>query len=291
MLRRVPLPNQLDVWAPNAFEAAVAYREIVTEDTYLSHGIALDRGAVVFDIGANVGLFAIHLARTIPEVTVHAFEPVPQVFEALQRNLAEHAPGARARNVGLADDDCEATFEVDRFMTIGATMHPRVFDRGRGTPGAVWAAAAIDDAAKVAPSAALRLIKSGLATPVARHALLALLAMIAAGLAGRRWLFLRHPRCRLVTLSSALAASGVSHVDLVKIDVEGAEEQVLAGIADDDWPRIRQLVIEVHDVDHRLDRLTALLARRGYRTTHAREDWALHDLLGISTLYAVRADA
>ena len=32
----------------------------------------------------------------------------------------------------------------------------------------------------------------------------------------------------------------------------------------------------------------ALLERHGYRTTIAREDWALHELLGIYTLYAAR---
>ena len=80
----------------------------------------------------------------------------------------------------------------------------------------------------------------------------------------------------------------MDRVDLVKIDVEGAEEQVLAGVAEHDWPRLRQLAIEVHDVDGRLERLAAMLEGRGYRVTSAREDWALHELLGISTLYAWR---
>jgi len=56
---------------------------------------------------------------------------------------------------------------------------------------------------------------------------------------------------------------------------------------------IQQLVIDVHDVDQRLDRLTSLLESRGYRTrtTRARAGCALHELLGIWTLYAVRDDA
>jgi hypothetical protein len=37
-----------------------------------------------------------------------------------------------------------------------------------------------------------------------------------------------------------------------------------------------------------LDRLTTLLERRGYRTNRVRADWALHELLGIWTLYAMR---
>src|SRR5476649_2409735 len=290
MLRRVSLPNQLEVWAPNSFEAAVVYREIVTEATYQSHGIVLGDGAIVFDVGANVGLFAVHLARTIPGVLIHAFEPVPRVFEALQRNLSEHAPTARGHNVGLADRAGEATFEVDRFMTIGATMYPGISDRSGGTSAAAWASAVIGDAEKVAPSGALRLLSSGLASPVSRALVLALMAPGTMLLELRRWIFLQRPRCRLVTFSAAFASSGAPHVDLLKIDVEGAEEQVLAGIADGDWPRIRQLVIEVHDVDGRLDRMTALLELHGYLTIRAREDWAIHELLGIWTVYAVRHD-
>jgi 31-O-methyltransferase len=290
MIRRVVLPNGLEVWAPNAFEAALVYREVFTEATYQSHGISLGEHAIVFDVGANVGLFAVHLARTVPSVQVHAFEPVPESFEALRRNLAEHAPGAHAHPVGLADREGEARFEVDRFMTITATMHPRVFDRGRRVSAGSWVVAAIADADRVRPSRALRLLAAGLAAPVTSPVILTLMAPIAVLLSIRRRMFLRRPRCRLTTLSNALAASGVTHVNLIKIDVEGAEEQVLAGIDDRDWPRLHQFAIEVHDVEKRLERLTVLLERRGYRTSRARADWALHELLDIWTLYAVRDD-
>ncbi len=291
MLRKIILPNQLDVWAPSAVEAAVVYREVVTESTYLSHGVSLSDGAVVFDVGANVGLFAVHLARAISGARVHAFEPIPQLFDALRRNAAAHAPSVRTHNVGLADRAGEATFEIDRFMTISATMHPTIFERERGASVGDWAEAAIADAAKVDASAVLRALSAGLRSRVWRPLVLAALAPVALVLAARRRLFLQRPRCRLITLSDALAASGESHIDLLKIDVEGAEEQVLAGIADGDWPKIRQLVIEVHDVDGRLARMRELLRARGYRVVSAREDWELHALMRISTLYAVREAA
>lgn len=37
-----------------------------------------------------------------------------------------------------------------------------------------------------------------------------------------------------------------------------------------------------------LERMTALLRARGYRTVRARESWALHVMMNISTLYAIR---
>jgi hypothetical protein len=42
-------------------------------------------------------------------------------------------------------------------------------------------------------------------------------------------------------------------------------------------------------VNGRPARLRALLESHGYHVVEAREDWALHELLGISTLYALRA--
>src|SRR5258708_754561 len=129
-LRRVTLPGHFEVWAPSQFEAIVLYREIVTERTYERHGILIREGEAIFDVGANIGLFALHMTRTVPGVRVHAFEPIPEIFEALRRNMAEHVPGALAHNLGLADKAGEATFEFDRFSTMAATMHPYVLEEG-----------------------------------------------------------------------------------------------------------------------------------------------------------------
>jgi FkbM family methyltransferase len=246
-LQRITLPDQAKIWAPSAFETAVLYREIVTQRTYQLHGIRVDDGAVVFDIGANVGLFGVHLARTIPGVRIHAFEPIPDLFEALSRNLAEHAPDARAHNVGIADRAGEAVFEVDRFATMAATMHPDVFERAakRDASAFAWASAGLADVDKVAPQWWTSGMRKGLTTPGVRVAALLLLAPFAAMLRVRKWMYLARRRCPLQTLSAVLTESGESTVDLVKIDVEGAEEEVLAGIAEDDWGRLRQFVIEV----------------------------------------------
>ena len=154
-MRRISLPDGLQILAPSPVEAAILYREIVTERTYERHGVSVRGGDVVFDVGANIGLFAIHLARTVPGVRVHSFEPVPPLFDALTRNLAEHAPDVRAYNVGLADRDGDAVFELDRFLTMSASMHPEVLKEGadRSASATAWAAASIADLHRVQPSA------------------------------------------------------------------------------------------------------------------------------------------
>ena len=52
--------------------------------------------------------------------------------------------------------------------------------------------------------------------------------------------------CRLKTLSEVMREEQIERIDLLKIDVESSELDVLAGIEEEDWPRIKQIAIEVH---------------------------------------------
>ena len=180
----------------------VLYREIFTERTYERHGIALHEGATVFDVGANIGLFSLHLSRTVTGIRLHAFEPVPDIYEALNRNLAEHAPQARSYNLGLAEKSGEAIFELDRFSTIASTMHPRVFDEGSDKQASAtkWADAALADFDKIDPGKPwVRLARRGLEMRGVRMLILLGLAGGYLALRLRRSLFLRHQRCKLQT--------------------------------------------------------------------------------------------
>jgi FkbM family methyltransferase len=55
-------------------------------------------------------------------------------------------------------------------------------------------------------------------------------------------------------------------VDLLKIDVEGAEYEVLEGIEAADWERIDRIIAEVQDLDGRLAAVNELLERKGFGT-------------------------
>jgi FkbM family methyltransferase len=67
----------------------------------------------------------------------------------------------------------------------------------------------------------------------------------------------------VVRLSDVLPAD-IAAIDLLKIDVEGAELDVLRGLADADWPLVAHVVVEVHDVDGRLADVLGLLRDRGF---------------------------
>ena len=83
-----------------------------------------------------------------------------------------------------------------------------------------------------------------------------------------------------------VAELGIGRIDLLKIDVEQAEADVLAGILDADWPLIRQVAAEVHDLDGRLAAIVSELRGRGFEVETEQEpafrDGPLH------LLYAIR---
>jgi len=71
------------------------------------------------------------------------------------------------------------------------------------------------------------------------------------------------------TVSDELAANKIESLDLLKIDVEGFFMEVLMGIAEPDFARISNIVVEVDYADQigvSADDVEALLATRGYRT-------------------------
>jgi hypothetical protein len=70
------------------------------------------------------------------------------------------------------------------------------------------------------------------------------------------------------------------------VDVEGAEENVLDSIEERHLEIIEQMVIEVHDVDGRLNRLKTKLRDRGFRVVVDMEDLETSRLFKICQLYA-----
>lgn len=80
------LRNGLEIdSAPGALLVPL-YKEIVYKDDYRLRADPLPRGAVVIDIGANLGMFSLHVAADHGAAKVYAFEPFAESFALLQRN-------------------------------------------------------------------------------------------------------------------------------------------------------------------------------------------------------------
>ncbi len=247
------LPGGLEVAVLNPQEADYIYREVFEEESYLQHGVTLRDGDTVFDVGANIGLFSLFVHQRCPGAKVFAFEPVPPTFEQLRLNLEGQGVDARLFFCGLAS----------RAGTAEVTFYPA----WSGMSG-MYADAEEDEE---------------VARAYLRNQDESLLEHAAELLAGR----FRAERyaCALRTLSEVIAEEGVERIDLLKIDVEKSELEVLQGISDADWPKIKQAVLEVHDIEGRIEQITALLASHGFMVEVERG--GLLAGTGLANLYAV----
>lgn len=259
---RATLPNGLEVVYQSRVELDHFYSDIFDHRVYARNGVRIAPGAVVFDVGANVGLFTVFAGLAAADVQVYAFEPAPAVFALLRRNAAAHNPRARLFNCGISDvaRDAELTF-YPRSSGM-STFHPDLAEERE----------------------ALRAIIANQRRQGDAH-----LDEVTAHLDDLLDHRFAHERvvCRLRTLSDVLAETGVARVDLLKIDVQKCELEVLLGLADADWPKIAQIVIEVHDIEGRVAAIERLLRGRGFARVAVEQD-ALYAGSPIYNLYALR---
>jgi FkbM family methyltransferase len=237
------LPAGQPIHALNGHELAYMAHEQLTADVYRLAD--LPGGATVVDVGANVGLFTLLAACAGPDRRVVAIEPVPALAALIGRSAWLHGLQDRisVRQHGVGRVAEEAAFAFAPFF--GALSSRNQAERA-------------DISRRVVLAIRMLLPRMaeahGVPVDAARE-------RIAAELREQEVVVPVQP------LSSALRDASVDRVDLLKVDVEGAELEVLEGLDDGDWPRVHRIAMEVNDVDGRLARITTLLEARGYETS------------------------
>ncbi len=252
-------------------EVDFIFKEIFEHHAYLRHGIALEPEAVVFDVGANVGLFALYAHKQCRgTASVYAFEPAPMTFGFLERNAAEHGFAARGRlfNLGLTSTGAGDTAILTFFPGLpgNSTFHPE----GKNEQ---------IDLGLENYLATLKRDNPGIYPLLSRLAQNKLDEMAKSD----------QVSCRMSTLSAICGEHRIARIDLLKIDVEGAEMEVLGGIDDETWSLIRQVVMEAHDRDGRIEDLRSLLVEQGFvSVVIERPDWCANTRRDNHNLYARR---
>jgi FkbM family methyltransferase len=80
-------------------------------------------GGRVFDVGANVGFYAVVLAREIPRLDIHCFEPMEHTCANLERNLAlNDVRNVRVHRLGFAESDGQRDFYYARACSGGTSL-------------------------------------------------------------------------------------------------------------------------------------------------------------------------
>lgn len=213
---------------------------------YLQHGIQINPGDIVFDVGANVGVFGVRVLQKAPEVKVFCFEPIPEIADALRANASLHGDGRMVViEEGVAASLGQATFTYFPNTPALSTAHPEQWDEN---PGAFKAA-----------------VKSTMKNPPESMRWMRWIPTMFSGLIAKHLVKGRHTvTCKLTTIAEVIKNHNLDRIDLMKIDCEGAEWDTMMGIGEEHWGKIKSMVIEVHDEDGRLDQVKQLLSKQGF---------------------------
>ncbi len=249
MTANVTLPNGMTVSCLQKHEVPFISMEV---QSYFSRLLRLQPGDTVFDVGANIGLFSLaayaHCARN---VRVYAFEPVKPIFEMLETNVRSNVPGRQVKifNFGLSDRAGEVPFTFYPRAPVLSTAYADKTADLQLVKDLVLENLIYLDAAPLLIRC-LRWVPEPLRAFIVHHGL-------------ERALQAETVFCQLQTLSQFIREHSIERIDLLKIDVEKAELDVLRGMADEDWQAIRQLVVELHDIEGRLVTIRTLLQAHG----------------------------
>ncbi|QDV22675.1 FkbM family methyltransferase [Aureliella helgolandensis] len=270
--RTYRLANGKQIVCDSTANAKLLDDEIFQRKLYAEHGIVLNNGDCIFDVGANIGCFLLMLNECLGDARVFCFEPLPDTFGLLKQNSQHHNHlTTQLFNCGLSSQVGVARFTYFPLSSVNSTMHPRdarefhresrefileeisqcraVLKRAvRSTPGWIWFP-----------------ITESIRRYYQRSELI---------------------ECQLQTLANIIDEYGVERIDLLKIDTEGAEQSILAGLRESDWPIIQQVVVEVHDGPAGGTAVTDLLESHGFRTSTGKPQDQIDRL---SMVYATRS--
>lgn len=231
------LPDGSPVAHLNKNETEYIYNEIFVLQAYLRHGITVQDGDCIVDAGANIGLFTVFVSRLARNLRVVSFEPNPAAFACLKANAEAWGTAVKCLPLGLSREDKSAELTVFEGLSLLSGFYADVATEREVVKTYVF------------NQQSQSLNDEQWATEIG-------------GLIDDR-LHAKTESAQLRTLSSVIAEEGIDRIDLLKINVEKSELDVLLGLSPGDWPKIRQLVIEV-DQQENLEPITTLLQRYSY---------------------------
>jgi hypothetical protein len=289
------LPNGMRITHWTKDETNFLYAEIfgAASEYARDDKVLFKPGAIIVDAGANIGMFTLFAAaRCGGDATIVAFEPIPSTHAVLSANAAAamrgefdavlrpgsdatHAPRLRIETppYGLSSAPSVATFAHHPHLSIWSTS-----DEGMAAARLDRMEADMPRAVAASPTWAVRtLIPLSLVRCCTRAVMRGRLGKTVPVTA------------RLVPLSHVIDTLALPVIDLLKVDVEGAELAVLAGVRADQWPLIQQVVAEVETFAEAAE-MCSLLESKGLvterRATERERTPGVHSQ--VSMVYASR---
>ncbi len=248
-MKQLTLPNGEKTYCVDEMTAKYIFDEIYLVKVYLSHGITVKAGDVVFDVGANIGLFARFIAAHASDLEIYAFEPIPQIFRVLEANLEDVPARITTYNVGLGEDEQELTFYFYPRVSGDSTAVPIDWDRKVQLYLENYEEIFCDQ------------------IPAARHIQVSERKSFVESILKHMYKG-KKVQGKIIPLSNVIKEHNIQTINLLKIDAENFERHVLSGIEDQDWQKIQQIAMEVHQHikggENLLEEIRNLLEGQGY---------------------------
>lgn len=234
----------------NEYETRGLIYEIFYQKTYLSDYLTLSPGSIIIDVRAHIGLFSLFALRQCKHnALIYSFEPIPISFQCLTPFEEE----CHLYNVGVADvaKDCLIEFTVFGKDLTTATYKPQdkmisnynhLLDYDNLLKIARYQNNLLYYQMKFLPFMRPYLIKKNFKNRTMGTKIL----------------------CKLISLGHFIERNAINHIDFLKINVEGAEFEVVKSIEPKQFFMIKQLSTEMHDIDNRVEYLAAYLREQVY---------------------------
>jgi FkbM family methyltransferase len=213
--------------ANGEFEGRGVYQEIFQGRCY--DGPELSEAPFIIDAGGHIGLFSLYMKQKYPRSKIIAFEPAPETFDALSRNLERHnVSDVVTYPYGLASKSGTEILTYYPVSHANTTFVPQEKELQKK----MFADAVGQDF--------MHTMYEAMEIPV--------------------------PVNRLSHFLSNHHVD-VRQIDLLKVDVEGMELEVLGGLDDAHWALVRNVVMEVSDLYGLLSKIEHLLRSKGFMVT------------------------
>ena len=237
-IQKIAHPAIGEIYCLNEAEARVTLHEICTDKLYFQEGISILPGDIVFDVGANIGVFTLYAAKQ--GAHIYAYEPIPPTFEVLQQNIHLHGFDniAQARNIGLSDRAEEKLmFHYPEWSVCDSWTVP---DDWVEFMTENWENTL--DLFQLADPDRYKAIRSLRSKSLQQSAIREIIERASGSQV--------QIECKFDTLSGVITHENIQSIGLLKLDAEFADWEILNGVKAEDWNRIRQVAMEVHVQSH-----------------------------------------
>ncbi|MBN1498541.1 MAG: FkbM family methyltransferase [Spirochaetes bacterium] len=265
-MKKIKFKNSNLIYYTDKISVYLSYDETYRKNKFIRNGIKINDNNLIFDVGAGLGLFSKKISSEYNNLKIFAFEPVPEIYNLLQKNLEHCNAEIHSYNFGISDTVSEKIlnfypeFSVKSGIVYGDSGNNHTLDYKKSI-------------CVMYPSASI------IPSPFRKILIKRILKKLETA---------EKIKCRFITLSTVIKENNIQQIDLLKLSAENHEIEILNGIEKNDWVKIRQISMAIYDrIDDRTNTLQSiinLLKINGFHVQIGEHDSCAD--MGIYMLYA-----